>query len=337
MIVSRRRALALIGAGLALSGAGRVRAAGTPRYHWKFGHVQSTSGDQHLFAVRFGELLDKYSNGDVVLDVYPSGQLGSEADLFQQVRGGATEFSISGTAGLAPLGVKEALLFDLPYFVTTREQGWSLLNGEFGDWFRETIRTRTGVHSLGFLDNGFINIVNRARPINTPDDAKGLKLRVQPAPGYIAVYEALGIKATPMAYTEVYQGIQQGVIDGLVTTPRQVLADKFIDVAKHYSFTRASYNVIVVLTNEALMKGLPPEIQAAVTRAFAEAIEYQSALARKMDEDAIVEMKKIGMQVTEPDLTPFISLVKPSVWQKLEGNIPDGKANIARLLKAASA
>jgi C4-dicarboxylate-binding protein DctP len=315
----------------------RGQAGAQISYQWKFGHVTSTTSDYQELATKFAELMERKTKGQVKITVHPAGQLGGEADMFKQVKGGALEFAIHGTPGLAALGVKEAMLFDLPYVVTTREQGWKLVNGEFGDWFREVVRTKTGVKPLGFLDYGFRHVYNRVRAIEKPEDLKGIKLRVLPAPGYVTAYEAFGVKSTPMAYTEVYQALQQGVIDGGEATPKQVVNDKLMEVAKYFSLTSITYNPIVLLTNDAFYQSLPEGIRKSLDEATREALAFHSQLSRKMDEDMLGVIKQAGVKVNEPKLEPFVKLVKPAVWDKLQADIPNGKQNVERLLKAVEA
>lgn len=304
---------------------------------WKFGHVASATSDYQELAKKFAELLERKTNGQVRVSIHPAGQLGSEADMFKQVKGGALELAIHGTPGLAALGVREAMLFDLPYVVTTREQGWRLVNGPFGDWFREVVRERTGVKPLGFLDYGFRHVYNRVRAIEKPDDLRGLKLRVLPAPGYVTAYEAFGVKSTPMAYPEVYQALQQGVIDGGEATPKQMVNDRLMEVARFFSFTSITYNPIVLLTNDRFYRELPADVRQALDEAAREALAFHSRLSRKMDEEMVDTMKKAGLRVNEPPLEPFVRVVKPAVWDRLQREIPSGRENVERLLRAVEA
>ena len=315
-------------------------AAGSPtqaNYQWRFGHVNSVTNHFQDLAVKFAELLEKKTNGRVKITIYPASQLGGEGAMFQQIKGGALEFGIHGTPGLAALGVKEAMAFDLPYMVSTREQGWKLVNGEFGDWFRELVRSKTGVKPLGFMDIGFRQVANRHRLIEKPEDLKGLKLRVLPAPGYVIAYEAFGAKPTPMAWPEVYQALQMGVIDGLEQTPSTMVSDKMIEVAKYYSFTSITYNPALLIAGDKFYQDLPTDIKKAIEESAKEALAFHSQLVRKRDEEDVEVMRQAGVKINEPNLTPFIKVVRPSVWDKLQSQIPDGKQVVERLLKAVEA
>ena len=158
--------------------------ASAQNWDLKLSHVLSPTSDYQIMANHFAELLVKKTGGKVKVTAYPSGQLGNERVAFEQLQMGALDMAISGTPVLSAW-VPEGQVFDLPYLVQTRDQGLALLNGKTGDWWRELLRQRTGVRSLGFLDYGFRQVYNKTRPINTPDDLKGLKLRVLENPSYM--------------------------------------------------------------------------------------------------------------------------------------------------------
>jgi tripartite ATP-independent transporter DctP family solute receptor len=308
----------------------------TKTWQLKLSHVLAPTSDYQIMGVRFAELMDKKTKGQVKISLHPAGQLGNERVAFEQLQMGAQDLAISGTPVLSAW-VPEGQVFDLPYLVQTRDQGLALLNGSIGDWWRETLRQRTGVRSLGFLDYGFRQVYNKTRPIRTPDDLKGLKLRVLENPTYIATYRTLGVKATPMAYGEVYTALQQGVIDGGEANAQGYVHDKFLEVAKFFSYTSATYNPITFLINDNLYNGFPPEIRKALDEAAKESLAYQKNVARKMEDEAVETMKKAGVTITTPDLGPFVKIVRPAVWNEMMGRIPRGKELVERVAKEADA
>jgi len=302
----------------------------------KLSHVLAPTSDYQLMATRFAELVEKKTNGQIKISVHPSGQLGNERVAFEQLQMGAQDMAISGTPVLSAW-VPEGQVFDLPYLVQTRDQGLALLNGPIGNWWRETLRERTGVRSLGFLDYGFRQVYNKVKPVKTPDDLKGLKLRVLENPTYIATYRTFGVKATPMAYGEVYTALQQGVIDGGEANAQGYVLDKFVEVAKFFNYTSATYNPITFLMNDALYKGFSPAVQKAIDESAAEALAYQKDVARKMEDDAVAAMKKAGVTITYPELGPFVKVVRPAVWDEMMVRIPKGKELVERVSKEADA
>lgn len=326
MLMGMALLAAMMGAAPTIGSAGQL----------KLSHVLAPNSDYQIMATRFGELLDKKTNGQIKISIHPSGQLGNERVAFEQLQMGALDMAISGTPVLSAW-VPEGQVFDLPYLVQTRDQGLALLNGSTGNWWRETLRERTGVRSLGFLDYGFRQVYNKVKPIKTPDDLKGLKLRVLENPTYIATYRTFGVKATPMAYGEVYTALQQGVIDGGEANAQGYVLDKFVEVAKFFSYTAATYNPITFLMNDALYKGLSPAFQKAVDEAAAEALAFQKDVARKMEDDAVAAMTKAGVTITYPELEPFVKIVRPAVWNEMIVRIPKGKELVERVSKDADA
>ena len=302
-----------------------------PTWEVRFSHVLSSSSELHLMAERFRDLMHERTDGRFQVVIYPSGQLGGERVAFEQIQVGAVHMAITGTPVLSGW-VPEAQIFDLPFLFETRDHGLAVMNGPVGDWWRDLLLERTGVRSLGFLDYGFRHVYNKRRPVEEPDDLAGLKLRVLQNATYLAAYAALRVQATPMNYGEVYSALQQGVIDGGEANAIGFVSSRLYEVAKYYSFTSITYNPITLLVNEPFYAGLPPDIRETVDRSAADALAYQSRVARQMEADAIEQMRANGVEVTRPDLAPFAAAVRPRIREELANRLPDGEALIARLL-----
>ncbi|WP_420636903.1 TRAP transporter substrate-binding protein [Candidatus Palauibacter sp.] len=300
----------------------------------RFSHVLSTNSEFHLMAERFRELMLERTDGRFRVVIYPSGQLGGERVAFEQIQVGAVHMAITGTPVLSGW-VPEGQMFDLPFLFETRDHGLSVMDGPMGDWWRDLLLERTGVRSLGFLDYGFRHVYNKRRPVETPEDLAGLKLRVLQNATYLAAYSALGVQATPMNYGEVYSALQQGVIDGGEANAIGFVSSRLHEVAKFYSFTSITYNPITLLVNEPFYQGLPPEIRETIDRAAADALAYQSELARRMEVDAVEEMRAAGVEISRPNLAPFAPVVRPRIRDELADRLPDGEALIARLVAEA--
>ena len=305
-----------------------------PTWTVRFSHVLSTSSEFHLMAERFRDLMDERTGGRFRVVIYPSGQLGGERVGFEQIQAGAVQLAITGTPVLSGW-VPESQVFDLPFLFETRDHGLRVMNGPFGDWWRDLLLERTGVRSLGFLDYGFRHVYNRRGSVEAPEDLAGLKLRVLQNATYLAAYSALGVQATPMNYGEVYSALQQGVIDGGEANAVGFVSSRLYEVARHYSFTSITYNPITLLVNEPFYQALPPDIRGTVDRAAADALAYQSEVARRMEADALEEMRAHEMEISRPDLAPFAPAVRPHIWDELAARLPDGEALIARLVAEA--
>ena len=307
---------------------------GAPTWEVRFSHVLSTGSELHLMAERFRDLMHERTDGRFRVVIYPSGQLGGERVAFEQIQVGAVHMAITGTPVLSGW-VPEAQIFDLPFLFETRDHGLAVMNGPVGDWWRDLLLERTGVRSLGFLDYGFRHVYNKRRPVEAPADLAGLKLRVLQNATYLAAYSALGVQATPMNYGEVYSALQQGVIDGGEANAIGFVSSRLYEVAKFYSFTSITYNPITLLVNEPFYAGLPADIRETVDRSAADALAYQSEVARQMEADAIEQMRANGVEISRPDLAPFAPAVRPRIWDEVADRLPDGEALIARLVAEA--
>ena len=305
--------------------------SGQPAWEVRFSHVLSTGSELHLMAERFRDLMLERTDGRFRVVIYPSGQLGGERVAFEQIQVGAVHMAITGTPVLSGW-VPEGQMFDLPFLFETRDHGLRVMNGPVGDWWRELLLERTGVRSLGFLDYGFRHVYNKRRPVEAPEDLVGLKLRVLQNATYLAAYSALGVQATPMNYGEVYSALQQGVIDGGEANAIGFVSSRLHEVAKFYSFTSITYNPITLLVNEPFYQALPREIRETVDRTAADALAYQSQVARRMEADALEQMRAAGVEILRPDLAPFVPAVSPLVRDELADRLPDGEALIARLV-----
>ena len=308
--------------------------SGAPTWTARFSHVLSTGSEFHLMAERFRDLMDERTGGRFRVVIYPSAQLGGERVAFEQIQAGAVQVAITGTPVLSGW-VPETQVFDLPFLLETRDHGLSVMNGPVGDWWRDLLLERTGVRSLGFLDYGFRHVYNRRRPVAAPGDLAGLKLRVLQNATYLAAYSALGVQATPMNYGEVYSALQQGVIDGGEANAIGFASSRLYEVARFYSFTSITYNPITLLVNEPFYRALPPDVRETVDRSAADALAYQSEVARRMEAEALAEMRAAGVEIVRPNLAPFVPAVRPSVWDELADRLPDGEALIARLVAEA--
>ena len=302
-----------------------------PTWDVRFSHVLSSSSEFHLMAERFRDLMLERTDGRFRVVIYPSGQLGGERVAFEQIQAGAVHLAITGTPVLSGW-VPEGQMFDLPFLFETRDHGLSVMNGPIGDSWRDLLLERTGVRSLGFLDYGFRHVYNKRRPVEAPEDLAGLKLRVLQNATYLAAYSALGVQATPMNYGEVYSALQQGVIDGGEANAIGFVSSRLYEVARFYSFTSITYNPITLLVNEPFYRSLPRDIRETVDRSVADALAYQSEVARQMEADALEQMRANDVEISRPNLAPFAPAVKPRVWDELAARLPDGEALIARLV-----
>ncbi|GAX88559.1 TRAP transporter substrate-binding protein [Effusibacillus lacus] len=285
------------------------------------GHTLSPQSHYQAMATKLAELAAQKSNGTIKISVFPQSQLGGEVKMIQSARTGSIGMLVTAQAPLENT-VKEYSIFDLPYLFDSIDQANQVLGGEVGKKYLGML-PQHGLVGLGWLSVMERNVFS-SKPIKSVDDIKSFKIRIMQSPGYVKAYEALGTQPTPMAYSEVYLSLQQGVVDGADTSPDQFVEDKFIEVSKYYNKTKVHYLPALLIISKAKWDKLTPDQQKVLQEAANEALKYGIDYYKKAYDDSIEKMKKAGVQVTEPDLTQF-KKVSEKTYDQLLKEIPDGK------------
>lgn len=265
----------------------------------KVGHVQPVTDVVHLQWVFFKEQIEKRSNGEIIIDIYPNGELGFERELTEAVQMGELPMTTSTTSPLASF-VPDLLILDVPFSWNNRKEVWGALDGELGAHLEKQLKAK-GFQPLGMIENGFRNVTNNKRPIEKPEDLKGVKLRTMENPIHLAAWRALGANPTPMSYGEVFTALQQGTIDGQENPYAQIYHMKFYEVQKYLSTTQHMYSVYVNFMNKAYFDKLSPAHQKLVLEVGREQALYQRDLAEKMSNEA-------GEKIRESGKTQFTDL-----------------------------
>ncbi|MGI9303228.1 MAG: TRAP transporter substrate-binding protein, partial [Gammaproteobacteria bacterium] len=216
--------------------------------------------------------------------------------------------------GLAPF-VPEADLFNLPFLFKDLDHFYRVLDGPIGDRVARKVESNLGSVFLGWWFSGIRNEWNNKRPVRTPEDLKGLKIRVMGSPVLIDTFNALGAQATPMSFGEVYTSIQQGVIDGAETDHVDLLVENFYEVTKHVSLTSHMYLAAGLLCSQKVYDKLPADVQVALLKAGAESVAAQRKAMEVMTDEAFADLRAKGLQFYDVDLAPFREKVG-SVYEK---------------------
>ena len=177
------------------------------------------------------------------------------------------------------------------------------------------------------------NVFTTKVPVRTVDDLKALKLRVIQSSGYVESYKGIGASPTPLAYSELYMALQQGVIDGADTSPDQFLNDKFNEISKYFSLTRMHYMPVVFAVSKVFWDKLSPELQQALQEAADEAAAYDIQIFSEMHNESLEEMNNLGIEVIEIDTTPWIEATE-SVRSQILTTIPDGQSLYQEIVEA---
>ncbi|KMO21724.1 C4-dicarboxylate ABC transporter [Methylobacterium indicum] len=292
-----RRALAAGTALLLLSGAALAQAP----IVIKFSHVVAPDTPKGRGADKFKELAEKYTNGKVKVEVYPNSQLFKDKEEVEALQLGAVQMLAPSLAKFGPLGAKEFEVFDLPYILPDKAALRRVTDGALGKRLFDKLQSK-GITGLAYWDNGF-KVMSANKPLRMPADFRGLKMRIQSSKVLEAQFRALGAIPQVMAFSEVYQGMQTGVVDGSENTPSNMFTQKHHEVQKYITLSDHGYIGYAVITNKKFWDGLPAEIRTELDKAMTEATSYANQVADKDNADALEEMKKSG-KTTFITLTP---------------------------------
>lgn len=260
----------------------------------------------------FKEEIDKVLPGKYAVIVHHSAALGSETQALQQIQVGTTQMSVC-TTGPIEAFVPEIKALEMPFLFSSYDAASIALDGPIGQDYTKRFE-KAGFTVLHFLDNGFRNLTNSKRPVKTPEDAKGLKIRTMEAPTHLAIWRAIGANPTPMAWP-IFTALQQGVIDGQENPIAVIHAAKLIEAGQKYlSLTRHVYSALVFVANKAFMDNLPAADRKVIMDAARTASLKGRAFIRDNETRQLAELKAAGMQIEEnPDIEAFRKATAPVV------------------------
>lgn len=294
----------------------------------KLGHAVNEKDAFHICALKFKELAEKNSNGEIKITIYPNRQLGDEKTLLERMKMGIVD---AGAITGGPI-VNFVPIFgvtDLPFLFSSPEHAYAVLDGPIGKSLLKKME-EAGFKGLAFGERGFRNLTNSKRPVRTPQDVKGLKIRVMQNPVYVDTFKALGANAVPMAWGEVLTALQQGTVDGQENPVNVIYAFKLYEVQKYLSMTRHAYAPMVIMFSLKKWNKIPEKYQKILQDAAQKAAEYEREYDNKNEAVQLKEIEKHGMQVImDPDIEAFRKAVKP-VYDKYESKF--GKELIESIL-----
>jgi len=268
--------------------------------------ASSSTAPTHPYNVgleKFAELVAERTNGQIKIDIFPSAQLGDERANIEDLQMGTLDIAVSSTG---PLGnfVEDFLILDLPYLFSNYEHAHAVLDGEVGEGLKAQL-TDLGIVGGAFWENGFRQMTNSKLAINSPADCAGLKLRCMENQAHIAAFSALGMDPTPMAWSEVFTALQQGVIDGQENPIAVIYSNAVYEAQAHLAITNHVYSAAMILFSQATMDKLSAEQQQILLDAAQEVAAYERSLCEDGEAEQIAEMESKGLQVTYPEIAPF--------------------------------
>lgn len=253
----------------------------------------------------FKEVLERNTDGRVDVQIFENAQLGTEEEASLMVKLGALAGSAaSAGGGLAPFA-PEAELFNFPFIFRDLNHFYGVLDGATGKRVTAAIEKRLDAIVLGYWFSGVRNVWNSKHPVLTPDDFRGLKIRVMSSPVLVETFNALGAQATPMSFGELYSGLEQGVVDGAETDHVDLLYERFYEVTNYVSYTGHMYLAAGFIFSRKLYDQLSPDIQRAVLEAGRQSVTAQRLAMESMTDQALEELKQKGLEFFEVDRDLF--------------------------------
>ena len=286
----------------------------------KMAHSNNEEHKYHQAMVEVKKMIEERSEGRYEVEVF-AGTLGSDEDLVEGLQMGSVDGAIINTAVLAAL-IPDLGVIDMPFMFEDREHAYRVLDGEIGDDFLRQINEKDIV-ALSYWENGFKGITNNERPIKTPDDLKGLKIRTMESEVQLEAFKAWGANPTPMSFSEVYQAMQQGVIDGHFNAPDTVAANKMWEVQDYYSDIPLFYGALVFGFSPQTWNQFSEEDKEMFTQIAYDSRDFERELAEKEAVAGLEELKANMDVVEDPDVEAFIQSVE-SVWQQYAAEFSDG-------------
>jgi C4-dicarboxylate-binding protein DctP len=280
-------------AALALAGflTGPVSAADSPIV-LKFSHVVAADTPKGKAADKFKELAEKYTNGKVKVEVYPNSTLYKDKEELEALQLGAVQMLAPSNSKFGPIGIKEFEVFDLPYILPDLKTLRKVTDGPLGARLLKLLDSK-GMTGLAYWDNGFKQMSANKKLLD-PADYKGLKFRIQSSKVLEAQFRTLGAIPQVMAFSDVYQALQTGVVDGQENTWSNIYTQKMNEVQKYMTVTNHGYIGYVVVVNKKFWDGLPADIRDELSKAMKEATEYGNGASAQDNDEALEAIKKAG-------------------------------------------
>jgi C4-dicarboxylate-binding protein DctP len=288
----------------------------------KFSHVVAPNTPKGKGAEKFKELAEKYTND-------------KDKEELEALQLGAVQMLAPSNSKFGPMGVKDFEVFDLPYLLPNKAALRKVTDGPIGKAMLKKLETK-GMVGLAYWDNGFKEM-SANKPLRMPEDYKGLKFRIQSSKVLEAQFRALGAIPQVMAFSEVYQALQTGVVDGQENTPSNMFTQKFHEVQKYTTLTNHGYIGYVVVVNKKFWDDLPADIRGQLEKAMAEATVYSNEISEKENTESLDDIKKSGKtELITPTAAESAAMRKAMepLFQEMAGRV--GKQLIDDVVKATS-
>lgn len=300
----------------------------------KFSHVVAPDTPKGKGAQRFKELAEQRTNGRVKVEVYPNSQLYKDKEEMEALQLGSVQMLAPSLAKFGPLGAKEFEVFDLPFLFKDTGAFRAITDGPLGAELFKKLEPK-GIKGLAYWDNGF-HIMSANKPLHNVADFKGLKMRIQSSKVLDAQMRALGAIPQVMAFSELYQALQSGVVDGTEGVPSNFYTQKIYEVQKHMTLSNHGHLAYAVIVNKKFWEGLPADIRTQLEGAIKDATVYANAIAATENAASLDKIKASGKTTiytpTPAEINEWKKALMP-VHKEMESRV--GKATVEAAYKAA--
>jgi len=258
----------------------------------KFSHVVAVDTPKGKGAEEFKKLAEERTKGRVKVEVYPNSSLFKDGEEMEALQLGSVQMLAPSLAKFGPLGVREFEVFDLPFMFDSYDELHKVTDGPVGAGLFKKLESK-GIVGLAYWDNG-LKVMSANKPLRMPEDMKGLKMRIQSSKVLGDQMKALGAIPQVMAFSEVYQAMQTGVVDGSENTPSNMFTQKHHEVQKYTALTNHGYIGYAVIVNKKFWDGIPADIRTTLEGAMKDATKFANDIAKKENDDALEGIRKSG-------------------------------------------
>jgi tripartite ATP-independent transporter DctP family solute receptor len=297
----------------------------------RFGHVGNPGSLFETSANEFARCSNEALGDKAKVVTFGSSQLGKDQELLQKLKLGQITFSLPSTVMSSV--ADEFGVFEMPYIIKDREH-MKRVQATLGDTFQKAAQAK-GYRIIAYFENGFRNITNNIRPINKPEDLKGIKLRTPKGAWRVKMFQGYGANPTPMAFSEVFTALKTGVIDGQENPYAQIASAKFQEVQKYLSITGHVYTPAYVLVSDEHFGKLPEDVQAALIKCGADTQAFVYEQAANLETELLDVIKAAGVEVNTADKDAFIAASKP-IYDEFAASVEGGKQLIETVLSLAT-
>jgi len=294
----------------------------------KLGHFAADSHPGNLACKMFAEAVEKRTNGSIKIIIYPNNALGSPPEVLEQNILGAVDMSLPTQGQLGKYSKKFNCVM-LPFMYNNYEHADRVLDRKFITWAAPDL-DKAGLVFLSNWEWGFRNLTNSKRPVNSPADVKGLKVRTPPELPTQAAMEALGAVVATINFNELQMALKQGVVDGQENPIAVIYSNKIYETQKYLAMTGHNYNTMVHVISKKVWDKLTPEQKTIIKEESKKAGDWMRKSVRTDEADQMNQLKKFGMEITYPDKAEFKKLMKPA-YDRMKA-IAD-EENIATFIK----